>query len=83
VLFVPELGVNLLSLSLITSKGFNLSFNKDSCFINKPNNSLLTKGSYKGVSVFSAISFRPINKPIINNTYATLNTSSKEDRELE
>lgn len=83
VLFVPDLGVNLLSLSLITSRNYNLSFNKDSCFIRTPSNSLLAKGSYKeGVSVFSATSSKPI-KPIINNKlFATINTSNRLEEEV-
>lgn len=74
VLFVPELGVNLLSLGLITSKGFSLSFNKENCYINKPNNSVLATGVYKeGVSVFKATSprYNPISS---NKTYTTVNT---------
>jgi len=79
VLFVPDLGVNLLSLSLITSKNYSLSFNKDNCFIKTPSKALLAKGSYKGgVSVFSATSSKPI-KSIINNTVATTNTSNLEE----
>jgi hypothetical protein len=83
VLFVPSLGVNLLSLSLITSKNYSLSFNKDSCFIYTPSNSLLAKGSYKeGISVFSATSSKPIVvNTTINKPLATINTSN--NRELE
>ncbi|XPS72906.1 hypothetical protein M3J07_005050 [Ascochyta lentis] len=82
VLYVPELGVNLLSLGLITSKGFSLSFNKDSCYINKPNNSVLAKGHYKdGVSVFSANS---LDCSITSNykTLATINTSNTEEEQV-
>jgi hypothetical protein len=75
VLYIPELGVNLLSLSLITSKNFSLSFNRQNCFIYTPSNSLLTKGSYKeGVSVFSAISSKSSNLSISNKPLAILNT---------
>ena len=86
VLYIPELGVNLLSLNLITSKGYNLSFNKDNCYINTSNKTLLTKGSYKeGVSVFSAISTKTsINTKVIKNkTLATLSTYSSTIEELE
>jgi hypothetical protein len=77
VLFVPDLGVNLLSLSLITSKSYSLSFNKDSCFIRTPKNALLAKGSYKeGVSVFSATSSKLTKAISYTKTYATINTSN-------
>ncbi|RYE04909.1 MAG: hypothetical protein EOP33_08175, partial [Rickettsiaceae bacterium] len=82
VLYVPNLGVNLLSLSLITSKNYSLSFNKDSCCIKMPNNSLLAKGSYKeGVSVFSAISSKPIKSIINSKLFATINTSIEEEQD--
>jgi hypothetical protein len=65
VLFVPNLGVNLLSLSLTTSRSYTLSFNIDSCFIYTPKNTLLAKGSYReGVSIFSAKSSKPIQSSI-------------------
>lgn len=78
VLFVPSLGVNLLSLSLITSKGYSLSFNKDNCSIFTSNNTLLAKGSYKkGVSCFSTISTK---KPLYNSkTLTILNTIEGEN----
>jgi len=80
-LFVPKLGVNLLSLSLITSRNYSLSFNKDSCYIKTPNYSLLAKGNYKeGISIFSTISPKPINTTV-NNTNAILNTSNLEEVE--
>jgi hypothetical protein len=73
VLYVPNLGVNLLSLSLITSKNYSLSFNKNSCYIKTPTNSLLAKGSYKqGVSVFSATSSKPPDTPIRNSLLSYL-----------
>lgn len=77
-LFVPTLGVNLLSLSIITSKGYNLSFNKDSCSIFNSNNTLLAKGGYKkGVTYFSTISTK---KPLFNSkTLTTLNTIEEDN----
>jgi hypothetical protein len=84
VLFVPNLGVNLLSLSLITSKNYSLSFNRDSCFIRTPSNALLAKGSYKeGVSVFGATSSKPIELNYNYKTLPTINTSkNKEEEEI-
>jgi hypothetical protein len=83
VLYIPELGVNLLSLSLITSKDYSLSFNKHSCYIYTPNKSLLTKGSYKeGVSIFSTISSKPSSSiKVSNKPIATLNTFSTSNLE--
>jgi hypothetical protein len=53
ILYIPKLGVNLLSLGLITSKEFKLSFNKHNCFIYSPKGFLLARGKYKGgISVF-------------------------------
>ena len=75
VLYIPELGVNSLSLSLITSKNYSLSFNKQNCYVYTPNNTLLAKGNYKrGVSVFSAISSKLPNLKVSNKHVATLNT---------
>ena len=55
VLYVPELGVNLLSLSLITTKGFNISFNKTNCFIFDINQEVIASGSYRdGITIFNA-----------------------------
>ena len=72
---VPDLGVNLLSLSPITSKNYSLSFNKESCFIKTPKKAVLAKGSYKeGVSVFSATSSMPIKAVSYTKTFATINT---------
>ena len=85
VLYIPKLGVNLLSLSLITSKDYNLVFKKDSCYIYKPNKSLLTKGSYKDkVSIFTAKSSKLLNY-YNNNKKAitTLNTYNRVEEELE
>ena len=81
VLYILELGVNLLSLSLITNKGFSLSFNKDNYFIYTPNNSLLTKGSYKGVSIFSTYSSKYFksNNNNNNNTLSIINTIENKD----
>ena len=78
VLYILELGVNLLSLSLITSKDFSLKFNKESCYIYTPNKSLLTKGSYKdGVSIFNAKSLKPsFSYKAKNKALAILNTSN-------
>lgn len=75
ILYIPELGVNLLSLNLITSKNYKLSFNKDNCFIYNPNNTILAKGYYKnGVSVFSATKNTSTNKSLI--TLNTINSNS-------
>jgi hypothetical protein len=80
VLYILELGVNLLSLSLITSRNYSLSFNKQNCYIYTPKNTLLTKGSYKeGVSVFSAISSKLSNYKASNKPITTLNTSNLEE----
>ena len=54
VLYVPELGVNLLSLGLIASKGYSLNFNKKEGLIYTPKNQILAKGTYKdGVTIFT------------------------------
>ena len=88
VLYVPELGVNLMSLSLITNKDYKLSFNKDNCSIYTPSNTLLCKGEYKeGVTVFKAISSKNIttiyNKPIgILNTIENDKIIEIEDNNL-
>jgi hypothetical protein len=80
VLYIPELGVNLLSLSLITSRNYSLSFNKQNYYIYTPKNTLLTKGSYKeGVSVFSTISSKLSNYKASNKPITTLNTSNLEE----
>ena len=47
ILFIPSLRVNLLSLSKITSRGYNLFFYKDKYYRNTSNNNLLAKESYK------------------------------------
>ena len=81
VLYVPQLGVNLLSLSLITKKNYSLSFNKDNCFIYNSNNNLLSKGYYKDrVSIFSIISSTSsISKDY--KSYTTLNTINNSNLE--
>jgi len=80
VLYIPELGVNLLSLNLITSKGFNLLFNKNSCYITTLENSLLAKGSYKkGVSCFTASSYKVIPINYKNKELIVLNSIEEED----
>jgi hypothetical protein len=57
VLFVPELGVNLISLALIVDKGVSLAFNKDLITLYKPNKEVLAEGHFKNkVTVFSAYS---------------------------
>ena len=77
VLYVPSLGVNLLSLSKITSRGYNLSFYKDNCYINTPNKDLLAKGSYKqGVSYFST---RSTNNNVLNNSNSLTILSTIEE----
>ena len=79
VLFVPELGVNLLSLSLITNKGYNISFNKTNCFIKNKDNLVIASGSYKnGISTFNIQSTKPV---ILNKTKINLNTNILEDLE--
>jgi len=85
VLYIPELGVNLLSLNLITSKGFKLSFNKDNIYIYTPNNKIIAKGKYENkVSVFSAISSKLSNNIINKNNkdnskITALNTNIEND----
>ena len=82
VLYIPELGVNLLSLNLITSKGFNLLFNKNSCYITTLENSLLAKGSYKkGVSYFTASSNKVIPINYRNRELIVLNSIEEEEGE--
>ena len=90
VLYVPELGVNLLSVNLITSKNLTLSFNKDNCIIYLPNKAILAIGYYiNGVSVFKATSSKLIksynnkNKTLaILSTY-TINNNSIEELDSE
>lgn len=65
VLYVSSLGVNLLSLSKITSKGYNLSFYKDNCYIYTPNKDLLAKGSCK--QGFNYFSTKSTNNNVLNN----------------
>ena len=85
VLFVPELGVNLLSLSLITNKGFNISFNQYNSFILDYKNNLIAKGYYRdGINTFS------IKKTIIKNDNnnisklkTNLNTIVNQNNDLE
>ena len=81
VLYVLQLGVNLLSLSLITKKNYSLSFNKDNYFIYNSNNNLLSKGYYKDrVSIFSIISSTSsISKDY--KSYTTLNTINNSNLE--
>ena len=82
VLYIPELGVNLLSLNLITSKGFNLLFNKNSCYITTLENSLLAKGSYKkGVSYFTASSNKVIPINYRNRELIVLNSIEEEEEQ--
>ena len=67
VLYVPELGVNLLSLGLIAQKDYSFQFNKKEALLYNPNNKLLAKGIYKnGVTIFNTIS----------NTKSILSTST-------
>jgi hypothetical protein len=80
VLYVPEIGVNLLSLSLISSKSYSLSLNKQNCYIYTPNNTLLAKGNYKeGVNMFSAISSKVSNYKDSNKPIATWNAFNLEE----
>lgn len=82
VLYIPELGVNLLSLSLITNKGYSLSFNKDKCYIYLPNKNILTEGSYKeGVSVFSTISTKSSNISNLKRVLTSISNTIEEDIE--
>ena len=83
VLFIQELGFNLLSLNLITSKGFNLLFNKDSCYITIIENNLLAKGSYKkGVSYFTASSNKVIPTNYRNKELTVLNSIEEEEQDI-
>ena len=80
VLYVPELGVNLISLNLITKRDFKLSFNKYNCTIYTPNNSLLCKGNYKeGVTTFSACAINNLDSTtkFILNTESNSNSNNK------
>ena len=78
VLYIPELGVNLLSLNLITKNGFKLSFNKYVIFIFNPNNIVLARGTYSnGLSVFYAQNY--IKPKVSNCSKATFNTSTNID----
>jgi hypothetical protein len=83
VLYIPELGVNLLSVNLITNKDLTLSFNKKSCIIYLPNKAILAIGEYiNSVTVFKICSskiVKSIDKS--NNTLAILSTYSREDIE--
>jgi hypothetical protein len=67
----------LLSLGLITSKGFKLSFNKHNCFIYSPKGFLLARGKYKGgISVSYA-------KSSYTNSINAFNTSTSRIEEIE
>ena len=79
VLYVPELEINLLSLSCIASKGVNINFLKNE--VNMVfNNSLLAKGYYKDrVSLFKVFRFKDtIPKDLSQN-----NTSTSDDTSVE
>jgi hypothetical protein len=77
VLYVPKLGVNLLSLGLITSKGATLFFNKHNCTIHSSNGFLLARSKYKeGISVFYA-------KSSDTNSIRAFNTSTSRIEETE
>jgi hypothetical protein len=67
VLFIPEFNVNLLSVSLITAKGYTLSFTKNKCIVYTPSKDILAKGyNYKGTTTIKA--FSKFSKKIINST---------------
>src|ERR1700712_1035330 len=71
VLYIPELGVNLLSLGLIKDKDFNVKFTKNSCIIYS-NKFILARGLYaNNLSIFetkSNISSKNISNNIVLNT---------------
>ena len=91
VLYILELGLNLLSLNLITSKNYTFYFNKDSCYLRSSKNTLIAKGCYKeGVSTFSAISSKYLDNSTSNtklrgilNTIEENNSSNKEESIVE
>ena len=52
-LYVPEIGLNLLSLGRLAQKGLNIQFYKQNCYIERPNK-LIAKGYYRNnLSVFN------------------------------
>ena len=68
VLFIPELGVNLLSLGLIKDKDFNVKFTKNSCIIYS-NNFVLARGLYaNNLSIFETTNTTNTSKNIVLNT---------------
>ena len=85
VLYVPELGVNLLSLSLITTKGYNLSFTKDNCIItSSKDDGILTRGNYKeGLSVFSVTKSINPTSTILNSVEENSNLNLDLDSNLD
>jgi hypothetical protein len=66
VLYVPELGVNLISLALIAKRGITLNFTKDTITMYKPSKEVLARGLYKE----NVVSFK---------VTSSQNISSKED----
>jgi hypothetical protein len=84
VLYIPELGVNLLSLSLIINKNFSLSFNKENYYIYTPSKSLLAIGSYKDkVTIFSVKSSKNISLKDSNKPLATLSTFNSSNLNID
>jgi histone deacetylase 1/2 len=79
VLFVPELGVNLISLALIVDKGVSLKFKKDLITLYKTNKEVLAEGHFRNkVTVFSAYS----NKGTTIGLTSDISSSPRSTKEV-
>ena len=61
-LYVPELGVNLLSVGALNEKGLNTLFNPKDCLI-RQGKTIIARGHYeRKLLVFQAHSIRPVKE---------------------